>query len=57
MTANVLADITEYDAETFKELVNGNVDDDMFTWTFESEEGVTVNITFRKEPEEDDEEV
>ena len=44
MKANILIDISEYDAETFEELVYGRVDDNQFTWTFESEEGIEVNI-------------
>ncbi len=52
-TQHILIDISEYDAETFKELVFGRVDDNKFSWLFETEEGTKVEITFRRELDED----
>ena len=48
---DVLVDINECDIEEyFKPLIyDGGDDDATFTWTFESEQGHQVNITFRKE--------
>lgn len=51
--ADVLVDITEGDTDLFKALVFRDAPE--FTWSFESEQGHTVNITFRKEPPEDNE--
>ena len=50
--ANVLVDITEHDIELFKELFTN--EDAEFTWTFPSEQGHQVNITFRKKPDTDE---
>ena len=48
---HVLIDITEEDIEIFKALVYSN-SNDMVKWSYESEQGTLVNITFRKEPDE-----
>ena len=48
-TVDVLVDITENDLSEFKYMYDMN---SQFTWTFESEQGHQVNITFRRDPDE-----
>ena len=49
---DVLVDITELDVEDFRKLVCETHGAGQIQWSFESEQGHQVNITFRKEPEE-----
>ena len=49
---DVLIDLTEEDLEIFKAIVYSN-GRDMVKWSYESEQGILVNITFRKQPDEE----